>query len=143
MKYEPRDMDFEKRVRDSFDRQGFMKLLGLKMVTVEPGHVVVEIPFREELTQQQGNIHAGVISTALDVACGYAAYTLMPRDSDVVSVEFKVNMLAPAVGERFLASARVLKSGRTLTVSTAELTAERDGRTILIAAMQATMMSVS
>lgn len=143
MEHELRDANFERRVRDSFHRQGFLKMLGFRMITVEPGHVVIEIPFRDDLTQQQGSIHAGVISTALDVTCAYAAYTLMPSDSDVVSVEFKVNMLAPAVGDRFLASGRVLKAGHTLTVTTGELTAEKEGRTILVAAMQATMMTVS
>jgi uncharacterized protein (TIGR00369 family) len=108
---------------------------------VEPGHVVIEVPFREDLCQQNGYLHAGVITSVADSACGYAALTLMPPGSDVLSVEFKVNLLAPGRGEVFWADARVVRSGRTLTVCQAEVTAVTAGHTdVSVALMQATMI---
>jgi uncharacterized protein (TIGR00369 family) len=96
--FEVRDPDFERRVRVNFERQRVMQLIGAKLGTVEPGVVEITVPFREDLTQQDGYIHAGIVTTILDSACGYAAYTLMPAGSSVLSVEFKVNLLAPAKG---------------------------------------------
>jgi uncharacterized protein (TIGR00369 family) len=111
------------RVRASFERQAFMRLLGASVVRVAPGEVDIELPFRADLVQQHGYLHAGVTSAIADSACGYAALTLMSADAAVLSVEYKVNMLAPAEGRRFLARGRVVKSGRTVTVVRAEVLA--------------------
>jgi uncharacterized protein (TIGR00369 family) len=134
--------DAERTVRDSLGRQSFMRLLGVSAPVVEPGHVVIEVPFRDDLCQQNGYLHAGVLTSIADSACGYAALSLMPEGSDVLSVEFKVNLLAPGVGERFRADARVVRSGRTLSVCQAEVTAVRDGHSAKpVAVMQATMIA--
>ena len=130
-----------RQVRDSLQCQSFMRLLGAHAPVVEPGHVVIELPFREDLCQQNGYLHAGVITSVADSACGYAALTMMPPGSDVLSVEFKVNLLAPGRGEVFRADARVVRSGRTLTVCQAEVTAVTAGHTdASVALMQATMI---
>jgi uncharacterized protein (TIGR00369 family) len=129
-------------VRDSLGRQSFLRLLGAEATVVEAGHVVLEMAFRDDLCQQNGFLHAGVLTSIADSACGYAALTLMPAGSDVLSVEFKVNLLAPGRGERFRADARVVRSGRTLTVCHADvhaLTAEAPD--VAVAVMQATMMA--
>jgi uncharacterized protein (TIGR00369 family) len=131
-----------RQVRDSLERQSFMRLLGAHAPVVEPGHVVIELPFRADLCQQNGYLHAGVVTSVADSACGYAALTLMPAGSDVLSVEFKVNLLSPARGEVFRADARVVRSGRTLTVCQAEVTAVAAGRAdVSVALMQATMIA--
>jgi uncharacterized protein (TIGR00369 family) len=131
------------QVRDSLQRQSFMRLLGADAPVVEPGHVVIELPFRADLCQQNGYLHAGVVTSVADSACGYAALTLMPPGSDVLSVEFKVNLLAPAVGERFVARGRVVRAGRTISVATAEVIAQMVGKPdTQVALMQATMMRV-
>lgn len=140
-RFEPRDPDFEPKVRESFARQKMMRLLGADLVTVEPGRVEIVLPFRDDLTQQNDFLHAAAVTAIADVACGYAAHTLMEPGADVLSVEFKVNLLAPSVGERFVAVGNVLRSGRTLTVCAGEVTAEKDGTSKLVAAIQATMMS--
>jgi uncharacterized protein (TIGR00369 family) len=142
MRFEPRDPDFESRVRASFARQRFMATLGASLERVAPGEVAIAFTHREALTQQHGFLHAGVMTSVADSACGYAALSLMEPGAGVLSVEFKVNMLAPAVGDRFVATGRVVRSGRTLTVCAGEVTAERDGETIAVLLMQATMMAV-
>src|SRR5450432_1437967 len=114
---------FAEAVHESFQRQRFLRMIGAKLIRVAPGEVEIELPVRAELEQQASSIHGGVITAIADSACGYAALTLMPAGSDVVSVEFKVNLLAPARGERFVARGRVLRSGRTLTVCTADVVA--------------------
>src|SRR5688500_11951393 len=123
-----------------------MRTLGVSIESVEPGRVVLVLPFREDLTQQHGFLHAGIVTTALDSACGYAALSVMHPGSDVLSVEFKVNLLAPARGAYFRAVARVARAGRTLTVVTAEMLAyssgDVDGEHTVTAIMTATMMSV-
>jgi uncharacterized protein (TIGR00369 family) len=142
--FEPRDPDFESRVRRSFRRQTFMATLGATLTGVRPGEVVIGLPFREAITQQHGFLHAGVIAAVVDSACGYAALSLMPAGAAVLSVEFKINMLAPAAGERFEAAGRVRKAGRTIMVCEGELRAfagEADAGT-LVALMQGTMMTV-
>lgn len=139
--FEPRDPDYERRVRDSFDRQRMMHLLGAELTVVRPGHVEIVLGFREDLTQQHGFLHAAVVTAIADSACGYAALTLMARGRDVLSVEFKVNLLAPAAGERFIAVGRVIRSGRTLTVCAADVRSEHDEGGKLVAAMQATMIA--
>ena len=130
------------RVRSSFDRQAFMKTVGARLVSVEPGVVVIEWPFSSELTQQHGFLHAGVVTAVADSACGYAAFSLMPDGAAVLSVEFKVNLMKPAAGERFRAVGRVLRAGRTLTVCSAEVQAYRGGEETTIAVLQGTMMAV-
>lgn len=139
----PRDPDFETRVRDSFSRQQMMCLLGADLTRVLPGHVEITLRFRTDLTQQHGFVHAAAITAIADSACGYAALTLMEPGLEVLSVEFKMNLLAPAAGERFVAVGKVLRPGRTLTVCTAEVHAEQRGRNKTIAAMQATMISTT
>lgn len=142
MKFQPRDPQFESRVRVSFARQRFMATLGASLEGVAPGEVAIAFTHREELTQQHGFLHAGVMTSVADSACGYAALSLMEAGVGVLSVEFKVNMLAPAVGDRFVATGRVVRSGRTLTVCTGEVTTLRDGDTVPVLLMQATMMAV-
>jgi uncharacterized protein (TIGR00369 family) len=136
------DPAFDRRVRASFERQVFMKTLGARLASVAPGEVVVELPFRDDLTQQHGSLHAGVVTSIVDTACGYAALTLMPAEAAVLSVEFKINLLAPAKGQSFRATGRVLKAGKTITVCAGEVLAVRDGSQFIIAQMQATMMTV-
>ncbi|MBV9209803.1 MAG: PaaI family thioesterase [Acidobacteria bacterium] len=140
MTYEPQDMEFESRVRESFARQEVMRLIGAGLSRVEPGAVDITLPFRSDLTQQNGFIHAGIVTTIADSACGYAAYTLMPAGASVLSVEFKVNLLRPAAGEVFIAEARVVKAGGTLTVTRADVYAHTGDAQTLIATMLATMI---
>ena len=110
----------EHRVRESFAQQQVMQMIGAHLGLVEPGVIEIELPFREDLTQQDGFIHAGIITTILDSACGYAAYSLMPEGSSVLSVEFKVNLLAPAKADVIRVRAEVKRAGKTLTVCTAD-----------------------
>lgn len=140
--HEPRDPQFAERVRAGFLRQGFMKTLGAELVRVAPGEVDIDLPFSPGLTQQGGSVHAGAVTAVVDSACGFAALTLTPPGTDVVSVEFKINLLAPAVGPLLRARARVLRAGRTLIVCTGEVTTEKHGKTIAVAVIQATMMAL-
>ena len=139
---EPQDPAFESRVRVSFARQRFMSMLGARVVAVAPGRIVLGFAFRDDLTQQHGFLHAGVLTAVADSACGYAALTLMPPGAAVLSVEFKVNLLAPAAGTDFVATGTVVRSGRTLTVCTAEVRARRADGESVVALMQGTMMTV-
>jgi uncharacterized protein (TIGR00369 family) len=127
-------------VAANFARQPAMELIGAQLTVLEPGRVEVSFPFKAELTQQDGFIHAGIIATAADSACGYAALSSMPAGSEVLSVEFKLNLLRPAAGERFVARAHVLKPGKTLTAVRADVFALMGVQERLIAAMQATMI---
>lgn len=138
----PLDPGFEARVRDSFARQRVMDTLGARLVRVAPGEVEVELPYREELTQQHGFLHAGVVTTVLDSACGYAAFSLMPPDAAVLSIEFKTNLLAPARGELLRARGRVVRAGRTVTVCEGEAWMLDGGAERHVATMLATMMTV-
>lgn len=142
MDFQPQDPAFERRVRASFARQSFMQTLGAEIAAVAPGEVVIEVPFRADLTQQHGFLHAGVLAAVADSACGYAALTLASPGTGVLSVEFKINLLAPAAGSRFRATGRVLRPGRTLTVCTAEVLAEKASGGVVVAVMQATMMTM-
>jgi uncharacterized protein (TIGR00369 family) len=137
------DPDFEARVRESFARQRVMLTLGAALGAVEPGEVVVELPFRDDLTQQDGFLHAGVVTTIVDSACGYAAFTLMPREASVLTVEYKVNLLAPAIGERFIARGRVLRPGKIITVCSGEVVAVRASVEKPVATMLATMIALT
>jgi len=139
---QPATPDFAARVKSSFDRQAFMTTVGARLVSIEPGHVVIEWPFSEKLTQQHGFLHAGVIAAVADSACGYAALTLMPERVAVLAVEFKINLIKPAKGELFRAVAKVVRAGRTLSVCGAEVQAYVAGNGTTIAVMQGTMMAV-
>jgi uncharacterized protein (TIGR00369 family) len=129
---------FAEAVHESFRRQKFMMTIGAKLIRVAPGEVEIELPFGAAIEQQGGSVHAGVITAIADSACGGAALTLMPAGSDVVSVEFKLNFLAPARGERFVARGRVLRTGRTLTVCAADVVAIPGD--VTVATMLGTMM---
>jgi uncharacterized protein (TIGR00369 family) len=139
----PADTDFAQRVRDSFARQAVMATLGAALDAVEPGRVVLAMQHRPEMTQQHGFLHAGIVATALDSACGYAAFTLMPADAAVLTIEFKTNLLAPARGPRFRFEGRVTKAGRTISVVDGRaLQLDDAGNETLIATMTATVMTV-
>lgn len=140
--FQPSDPDFERRVHASFARQRAMATLGASLTHVAPGEVDIVLPFREDLSQQHGFLHAGITTTIVDTACGYAALTLMPAGAAVLTIEFKVNLLAPGQGERFVARGRVLKPGRTITVSNGEVFAVRGGAERLVATMTATNMTI-
>jgi uncharacterized protein (TIGR00369 family) len=130
----------ENELRDSFARQTIMATLGATLETVEPGRVVIALPYAVHICQQHGFLHAGVVTTIVDNACGYAAFTMMPPNSAVLTVEFKVNLMAPAKGERFIAEGRVVKAGRTLTVTQGEVTAVEGDKRTTVAIITATMM---
>jgi uncharacterized protein (TIGR00369 family) len=132
--------DYDARVRSSFAKQALMATIGAQLTRVAPGAVEIRLPFREDLTQQHGFLHAGTIASIADSACGYAALSLMPPDADVLSIEFKVNMLSPAKGEALVARGDVIRSGRTIMVCRADVYAIADGQEKLVAAMQGTMM---
>jgi uncharacterized protein (TIGR00369 family) len=131
---------FEQRVRDSFARQAAMALIGAQMTTVEPGRCTIELPVRDDLTQQHRFVHGGIVGMIADSAGGYSAFTLMPADASVLTVEYKINMLAPAQGERLIARGQVIKPGRTLSIVRADVEAVADGAETLIATMQQTLM---
>ena len=141
-RFDPRDPNYEARVRASFARQRAMATIGARLVRVEPGEVELELAFRDDLTQQHGFLHAGIVTTLVDSACGYAALSIMDRESAVLSVEYKVNLLAPAVGEHMRAVGRVVKPGRTLVVCTGEVIAVAGDAESVVTIMQATMMAV-
>jgi uncharacterized protein (TIGR00369 family) len=139
----PQDPLFESRVRASFERQQFMATLGARLSRVAPGEVDVEVATRGDLVQQHGFLHAGVIASAADSACGYAALSLMPAGAAVLSIEFKkTNLLAPATGDRIVARGRVIRAGRTVSVCWADVTAYAVDSERLVATMVATMMTV-
>jgi uncharacterized protein (TIGR00369 family) len=140
--FQPADADFERRVRESFERQGAMRLIGARLGCVEAGRVDIELPFRDELSQQHGYFHAGMTSTIADSAGGYAAYTLFPADSSVLTVEFKINLIAPAQGERLIATGRVKKSGRTLTICEFEVLVIQGGQGKICALGLQTLMCI-
>ena len=138
------DPGTRQRIHESIARQTLLTTLGVMVAELAPGRVVLDLPYRADLCQQNGYIHAGAITTLADSACGYAAATLMPPDRDVLTVEFKVNLLSPARGDRFRATGQVVRAGRTLTVCSAEVVACTDGSEPKpVALMQATMMAVT
>jgi len=138
--FQPQDEHFRARVQTSFARQRVMQTLGINLTRIEPGLIELYFPYQIELTQQHGFRHAGIMTTALDNACGYAAFSLMPSDAAVLTIEFKSNFLAPAQGEQFRILGHVIKPGRTITVCQAEAFAEPSGQ--LIATMSCTLMAV-
>jgi len=142
MKYSALDEDYAERIQDSFKKQGLMKTINARLVKVEPGEVHIEFPFSEAITQQHGFVHAGILATVLDNACGYAAGTLMSPEMEVLTVEYKINFLSPAKGEEFIALGRVVKPGRTITVCSGEvMVKEKTGYKQLVV-MQSSMMAV-
>jgi uncharacterized protein (TIGR00369 family) len=140
--FKPEDPYFEERARASFDGQRVMHTIGARLVSVRPGESEIELPFRADLTQQHGFLHAGAMTTIVDTACGYAALTLMPPGAAVLSVEFKVNLMAPGKGDGVVARGRVLRPGRTLTTCAGDVFAVSGGDEKLVVTMLATMMTV-
>jgi uncharacterized protein (TIGR00369 family) len=141
-RFEPRNPDYRKIASATFDRQQAMRTLGIAIARLEPGEVDLAMPYSSDWTQQNGFVHAGIVTAGLDTACGIAAFTLMPAGSDILTVEFKTNLLAPARGERFAFRAQVIKSGRTLTVCEGRAFAEADGVETLVATMTGTLMAL-
>ncbi|HEX8338700.1 MAG TPA: PaaI family thioesterase [Pyrinomonadaceae bacterium] len=142
--FKTRDPDYERRVRESFARQRAMETFGARLLRVAPGEVDVGFDFREAFTQQHGYLHAGVVTAVVDTACGYAALSLMEPGAEVVSVEFKLNLLSPAAGSGFVARARVVRAGRNVTVCAGDLYALGEGGAEkIVATMLATMMKVA
>lgn len=139
-RFDPSDPDFETKVRSSFERQRIMALLGASLVRVEPGLVEIELPFRADLTQQHGFLHAGVTTTIADSAGGYASFSLMPPGSSILTIEYKVNLLSPAAGERFLAVGKVLRPGSRITTCEIEVVAiQGERRKSCLIGLQTTM----
>ena len=138
--FAPPNPDYAARVRASFDRQGAMRLIGARLAEVRPGFCSIELPYRQDLTQQHGYVHAGIVSAIADSAGGYAGFTLFPADASVLTVEYKLNLIAPAAGDRLLAEAEVVKPGRTLAITRGEVYAETNGKRSLCAIMQQTLM---
>lgn len=141
-KFIPQDSNFAEKVRDSFARQKFMDYIGAKIVELRPGYCEIHLPYREELSQQHAYFHAGVIGTIADNAGGYAAFTLLPADSTVLTVEYKLNLLAPGNGELLIGRGQVVKSGRTLTVCKSDIVVLKDGRESLCAIATITLMNM-
>jgi uncharacterized protein (TIGR00369 family) len=138
--FTPVDPLYEERIRQSFARQGAMRLIGAQLTRVEPGAADITLPYRADLTQQHGYLHAGVLSMIVDTAGGYAGYTLFPAESSVLTVEYKLNLLAPGEGEFFVAEGRVAKPGRTLCIVQGEVYAHVGDRRTLCALMQQTLI---
>jgi uncharacterized protein (TIGR00369 family) len=138
----PTDPAIDRRIRDSFARMQAMATFGASLVAVRKGEIEIALPFSPSLTQQHGFVHAGIIAAIADTACGYAALTLMPDDAAVLTSEFKINLLSPAKGERFLAIGRVVRPGRRLMVCLGEVWAEEGGSHKQVALMTASMMAV-
>lgn len=137
------DPDVTARIEASFGKQAFMATLGARLLRVVPGEVEIELPVAAHLCQQHGFVHAGAVSSIADSACGYAALTTMPAGAGILTAEFKINLLAPAAGERLVARGRVVKAGRTLTLAMAEVFAEANGVSRLCALMTATCMTIA
>jgi uncharacterized protein (TIGR00369 family) len=139
----PRDANFAEKTRASFAQQGFMQSLGATMTVIEPGRCEIRVPFRPDLTQQDGYFHGGVSGAIADSAAGYAAYSLTPPNTSVLSVEYKLNFVAPALGELLIARGQVIRAGRTLTVCRADVHVVRDGVEKICATLLSTIMSLS
>jgi len=140
--FEPRNPDYRAAATATFERQPAMRTLGISIARLEPGEVDLAMTYSAQFTQQNGFVHAGVITAGLDNACGIAAFTLMPPGADILTVEFKTNLLAPAKGERFIFRAHVVKPGRTLTVCEARAFAQAGGVESLVATMTGTLMAL-
>lgn len=132
----------DRRIRESFAKQGLMQTLGASLVHVSPGQVEIALVPRPEIAQQHGFVHAGAVSAIADSAAGYATLSMMPAGRGILTTEFKINLLAPAAGTRIVARGKVVKAGRTLTLAQTEVLAENDGRERLIALLTATLMTI-
>lgn len=140
--FKVQDPDYDARVRRNFASQQAMATLGVSLTRVEPGTLELQMPYDAKFSQQNGFLHAGAVSAVLDTACGLASYTLMPADADILTVEFKINLLAPAKGQVFRFVGHVVKPGRTLIIAEGRAFANDEGREKLIAMMSATMMTM-
>lgn len=140
--FEPRDPDWEAKVRASYAKQGAMGLIGAKLIELRPGYCEIHLPWRADLTQQNGYFHAGIISTVVDTAAGYAGFTLMPPGSSVLSVEFKLNLLSPGDGELLIATGEVIKPGKTLVITRGEAYVVKGDKTTHCSTMQQTLMTM-
>ena len=142
-RFTPKNPDFEARVRDSFSRQGAMALMGARITHVAPGACDIAVDFRPELAQQHGFFHGGIVGAIADSAGGYAGFSLMPADATVLTVEYKINLLAPSQGTRLIARGRVSKPGRTLTITHVDVAVLRDGKEHAVATMLQTLMTMA
>ena len=140
--HSPKDPNFESRIRESFSRQSLMQTLAAGITSLAPGEVEITMPMRAGLSQQDGFVHAGVITAIVDSACGYAALSLTPAGHEVLTIEYKINFLSPAIGDHFVARGRVTRAGKTITVCSGEVTAQSGDQSNLIASMLATMMVI-
>ena len=140
--FQVQDPDYEERVRRTFANQPALGTFGITLARIEPGALELRMLYDARLSQQNGFLHGGVVSAGLDTSCGLASYTLMPAHADILTVEFKINLLAPAKGQTFRFVGNVVKPGRTLVVSEGHAYASNDGREKLIATMSATMMTM-
>ena len=141
--FEAKDPNYELKVSESLAKQGAVTAIGGKLISVEPGRVILELPYSEKITQQHGFVHAGILTTMLDSAAGYAAFSLMPARAEVLTIEFKTNLMAPAKGRYFRFEGRVVKPGRTITFCEADAVAvSDDGESKKVATLTATMMVV-
>jgi uncharacterized protein (TIGR00369 family) len=140
--FQPKDPDFRTRITRSFGEQAVMRHINASLLGIDAGQVEIGFPYQAQLTQQDGFIHAGISSTIMDSACGYAAFTLMPVEARVLTIEFKINLLAPAAGDSFRAIGKVRKPGRSVFVAEAELYATSSGTDKLVATMVGTLMAM-
>jgi uncharacterized protein (TIGR00369 family) len=143
MTFKAPDPDFAQRVTESFNRQQFMNFIGAELVEIRPGYCEIHLPYNEALTQQHGFFHAGLVGTVADNCAGYAAFSLMDSNASILTVEFKLNLLAPADGTRLIGKAEVIKSGRTLTICRSDIYIRKNGEETLCAIAQATLMQLS
>lgn len=141
--FQPKSDNYSNIIHDGFAKQGFMSTLSARLIRVEPGFVDIEIPYSQAITQQHGFVHAGALSAIIDTAGGFAALSLFDEGDGVLTVEFKINLLAPADGDRFVARGEVVRPGRTLTVTKGEVVAVKDGQETVCALMQQTMMRIT
>ncbi|WP_025667988.1 PaaI family thioesterase [Aquimarina megaterium] len=142
MKFEPKSDTYKKKVKESFERQEFMKLINAQLIDVQPGYCEIHVPYHSSLTQQHGFFHAGIISTIADNAAGYAGFSLMEENSSVLTVEFKINLMAPGDGELLIGKSSVLKNGKTLTICKSEVFIIKNGVEKLCAAAQLTLIEL-
>ncbi len=140
--FEPKDLNFEAKVYDSFSRQRVMQSIGAQLTKVLPGKVEIQLPFRSDLTQQNNYLHAGIVTTIVDSACGYAAFSLMPEGADVLTIEFKINFLSPALAEIFIAKGQVTKPGKNITVCSGDVIGKNGDKEKIVATMLATIMTI-
>ncbi len=142
MEFKPKDKDYKSKVEESFARQKFMSFIAAELVKISPGYCEIRVPYDRNLSQQHGYFHAGIIGTLADNAAGYASFSLMEKDSSVLTVEFKLNLMSPGDGDELIAKAHVLKNGRTLTISRSEVFVVKNGEEKLCAAAQSTLIEL-